>query len=148
MKICSRFKFPLVRKNVPMSFLADLFFSYISLLLQSLDFNKIILKECPESFDPVSVESNYDLRFIVMHEGKILTKVIPTDIFETLFLSGSGNQMMMMWMKFMRMLFLMMPTEVTPVHSCCNMFFEIQSLIKFAQKQTIYPLTQHKYYTE
>ena len=31
---------------------------------------KIIPKEYPESFDPVSVDSVYDLRFIVMHEGK------------------------------------------------------------------------------
>ena len=42
----------------------------MSLSLQSLDFNKIIPKEYPESVDPVSVDSIYDLRFIVMHEGK------------------------------------------------------------------------------
>ena len=34
--------------------------------------------------------------------------------------------------KFVRMLFLMMPMQVTPAHSCCNMSFEIQSLIEFA----------------
>ncbi len=48
-------------------------------------------KEYPESFDPVSVDSVYDLRFIVMHEGKSLRKVIITDIFETLLLSDGGN---------------------------------------------------------
>ncbi len=40
--------------------------------------------------------------------------------------------MMMMWMKFMRMLLFMMPMEVTPVHSCCDMSFEIQGLIEFS----------------
>ncbi len=38
--------------------------------MYSLDFTKLIPKEYPESFDPVSVDSVYDLRFIVMHEGK------------------------------------------------------------------------------
>ena len=69
-KIRSRFEFPLVRKKISISFLTDLFSPNMSFLLQSLDFSKIIPKEYPESLDPVSVDSVYDLRFIVMHEGK------------------------------------------------------------------------------
>ena len=60
-----------------------------------------------------------------MHEGESLMKVITTDIFKTLLLSDGGNKMMKIWKKFVRMLFLMMPMEVTPVHSCCNMSFKI-----------------------
>ena len=63
----------------------------MSLSLKCLDFNKIIPKEYPESFDPVSVDSVYDLRFIVMHEVKSLRKVIIMDIFETSLLADGGN---------------------------------------------------------
>ena len=69
-KICSRFEFPLVSKNDSIQFIVYLFSTNIPLLLQCLDFNKIIPKEYPESFDPVSVDSVYNLRFIVIHEGK------------------------------------------------------------------------------
>ncbi len=69
MKICSRFEFPLVRKNDFIPFIVYLTYPNMSLLLKCLDFNKIIPNEYPESFDPVSVDFVYDLRFIVMHEG-------------------------------------------------------------------------------
>ncbi len=90
-KIRSHLEFPLVRKNDSIPFIVYLFSANMSLLLWCLDFKKIIPKEYPESFDPVSVDSVYDLRFIVIHVGKKFQEGHYYGFFETLLLTDVGN---------------------------------------------------------